>query len=529
MGLVVNFAKDLDTPLLRLSPWDTYTCRDACSPGVHIFGGTGQGKTSGPGRMLAGAYLRAGMGGLVTVCKFEDIDLWRHYAAEHGRAASLILFDENEGFNFLDYELARQGMEGAAGTVVEALMRVIDAARKASATASHRGGEVFWEDATREALRYTIPALYSANGSVSIPEIIRFVSAAPASLKDPTDTAWQQRSFMYEVMDRAARRPRVPMSRGALDNTIRFWAERWPASPDRTRGNVVVTVNTTLDRFNHGRLQRAFCGRTTIVPELSFHGAVIVLAMPTLTWNEDGVIAQQLFKFFWQRAVLSRNSLEEKHRERFGFLFSDEAQETVNPFDGDVFFSLCRASKCCVTYLTQSLPAYYSKIGGDNPRDDAHTLAGKFRTHVYCGNSCPETNEYASRMIGKVITRRGNYSKGSGESVNLGMTAGSSENSGNSSSYGSSYGGKSGGFNSSSGQTSGSGSNWGDSRGRGTSRNVNRGYSESMEYAIEPGDFARVLKTGGPQNGNEVTGVWFQANRVFKASGTNFLLGRFKQ
>ena len=50
-----------------------------------------------------------------------------------------------------------------------------------------------------------------------------------------------------------------------------------------------------------------------------------------------------------------------------------------------------------------------------------------------------------------------------------------------------------------------------------------------MEYAIEPGFFGRGLKTGGPQNGNEVTGIWFQGGRVFEASGTNFLLGRFKQ
>jgi hypothetical protein len=50
-----------------------------------------------------------------------------------------------------------------------------------------------------------------------------------------------------------------------------------------------------------------------------------------------------------------------------------------------------------------------------------------------------------------------------------------------------------------------------------------------MEYAIEPGDFARCLKTGGPHNDNIVTGVWFQAGRVFKSSGTNFLLGRFQQ
>src|SRR5580693_1683679 len=155
----MSFVKDLDTPLLRLSPQDNFTLRDACA-GVHIFGGIGSGKTSGSGRMIAGAYLRAGMGGLVTAVKPEEIDLWRQYVAEHGRKSSLVLFDENEGFNFLAYELARQGMDGV-GTVTECLLRVVEAAKKASPTASHRGGEPFWDDATRQVLRYTLPPLYA--------------------------------------------------------------------------------------------------------------------------------------------------------------------------------------------------------------------------------------------------------------------------------------------------------------------------------------------------------------------------------
>jgi hypothetical protein len=521
---VSSFVKDLDAPLLRLSPVDIWTCRDACS-GIHFWGGIGAGKTTAA-HVVAGAYLRAGFGGCITVSKFEDIALWRRYAQEHGRASSLVLFDENEGFNFLEYLMALHGMDGI-GTVTEALLHVIDAARRASGTGSHGGGEsAFWDDATRNVLRYSLPALYAAKGALLIPDIIRFITTAPANLKEPTDAQWQATSFMYKMMNIATGRPEVRMSSAALQNTIDYWRYQWPAIPDKTRGNV-ITITAALDRFNHGRLNRAFCGKTTVVPELSLHGGVICLAMPTLTWNEDGVIAQQLFKFLWARSVLARNSLEEKHRERFLFLWSDESQEVVSSYDGE-FLSMCRGSRCAVTYLTQSLPNYYSKMGGDNPRDAAHTLAGKFMTHVFCSNACPETNEFASRMIGKVVTRRGNYSNGTSENINVGMNAGTSENSGSSSNSGSSYG-QSYSFNSGSGSTSGSGSNWGANRGRGTSSNESRGYSESMEYAIEPGDFARCLQTGGPQNGNIVTGVWFQGGRVFKASGSNWLLERFAQ
>lgn len=523
----VPFISDLDAPLLRISrAGDALSIRHGAG-GIHFFAGIGGGKSSSA-HVLAGAYLRAGMGALVTISKSEDVPLWKDtYAPKHGRAASVVVFDENEGFNFLDYLMRLDGVDGI-GSVVECLMRVIEAARRASGTASQRGGEVFWEDATRNVLRYALPPLYAAKGTLSIPDILRFVATAPATLQEPISAEWQKRSFMYGIMKDATNNPKVRMSVAALKNIIAYWTEQWPAIPEKTRGNIVITITAALDRFNHGRLNRAFCGKTTIVPELSFHGGVILLAMPTLTWHEDGVIAQQLFKFLWQRAVLSRNSLEEKHRTRPVFLWSDEAQETVSSYDFE-FQSLCRASKCCTVYLTQSLPTYYAKIGGDNPRDAAHALVGKFMTHVYGSNSCPETNDFAARTIGKVVRRRANYSNGTSRSVNIGMNAGSNENHGSSDNYGSSYGGQSTSMNHGSGSTSGSGNSWGQTKGRGTSRNESRGYTESMEFAIEPGDFGRILQTGGPANGNIVSAVWYQAGRVFEETGTNWLLARFRQ
>jgi hypothetical protein len=520
MGL---FVTDLDAPFLRLSRHgDVMTARHAAN-GTHIWGLPGAGKTS-LAQWIAGAYLRAGCGGYVTAAKPDVIAQWQAYARKHGRSSSLIVMDENEGCNIADYLMARHGLDGI-GSFVECLMRVVDASRRASGTASQRGGEVFWEDTARNTLRYGVPPVYSAKGALTIPDILRFITTAPTSFEQAANREWQQNSFMFRMLKLAAEQPRVRLGEAALQNIVNFWREQWPAIPDKTRGNIVITLTAALDRFNHGRLNRFFCGKTTVVPEMSFHGAVLVDAKPTLTWNEDGAIAQQLFKFLWQRAVLTRNSLEPQHQERILFQWNDEAQETVAPYDGE-FLGLARDSKCCVTNITQTLPTYYAKIGGDNPRDAAQALAFKFGTHIFCTNSCPETNEMASRMCGKVLTRHGNFSEGSSQSFNEGMSAGNSENSGSSSNYGSSYG-HGGSFNSSSGSTSGSGSNWGSNRGRGSSENVSRGYSESMEYAIEPGDFARCLKSGGPQNGNRVTAVWFQAGRTFRATGKNFFVAEF--
>jgi hypothetical protein len=527
----MKYVTDLDTPLLDLSgKGDYWTPRSGCG-GLHFLAGIGMGKSSSA-QVIAGAYLRAGFGGLVTIAKPADVELWKRYAAEHGRKNSLVLFDETEGFNFLDYWLSRYGLEGI-GTVTEGLMKVLEAAKRVSNISSGGGDAEFWENSARVITRYTVSPIYAANGTVRIEDIIRFSSSAPESYAQRNDPAWMERSYMHQVMYKACRTPAVRMAPDAMNNIIDFWENRYLQIPEKTRGNIVITLGAVLDRFLHGRLKRAFCGKTTVVPEMSLLGSVICLAMPSLTWNEDGVIAQQLMKFAWQRSIVSRNSLPPKYRDRFVFLWSDEAQEFVNSYDGE-FLGLCRDSRCCVVYLTQSLPTYYSKMGGSTARDDAEALIGKFITHVYGGNSCPVTNEFASRVIGKVLTRRRNGSQGRAENFQLGMNTGESENSGSSFNHGSSASsgngrGSSHGSNAGSGYNSGSGSNWGANKGRGTSHNQSEGYSESMEYAVEPGYFARSLKTGGPQNNNIVTAIWFQTGRKFNASGTNWMLVRFKQ
>ena len=103
------YVTDLDQPLLALSPTDRFTLRDAFN-GVHVFGSIGSGKTSGSGKALATAYLRAGFGLLVCISKYEEIELWINYARRNGRAHDLVLFTPEKGaYNFL----ARSSLAGA--------------------------------------------------------------------------------------------------------------------------------------------------------------------------------------------------------------------------------------------------------------------------------------------------------------------------------------------------------------------------------------------------------------------------------
>lgn len=83
------------------------------------------------------------------------------------------------------------------------------------------------------------------------------------------------------------------------ERAMGYWRDDFARLDPKTRGNILISLTTVLDRFNHGWLADAFCGQTTLVPELTFHGAIVLLDMPALVRNEDGVIAQQLFKFCW--------------------------------------------------------------------------------------------------------------------------------------------------------------------------------------------------------------------------------------
>ena len=107
----------LSSPLVRLTPTDTLTLRDAFE-GIHIFGGLGSGKTSGSGRTFARAFLKAGFGGLVLTAKPDEPDAWEQYCKETGRGDSFIRFGPGHDewrFNFVDYEMRRTGRGAGRG------------------------------------------------------------------------------------------------------------------------------------------------------------------------------------------------------------------------------------------------------------------------------------------------------------------------------------------------------------------------------------------------------------------------------
>lgn len=545
--MATPFISNLDSPLLQLSPKDFLTLRQAVQ-GVHVMGGIGSGKTSGGGRALAGAYLRAGMGGLVLCAKPEEVELWVRYCKENGREDSMILFDAMQGCNFIAYEFARKGGAEAASSVTDTLMKILEAADTAAGQKAGKAGDEFWTKTARQMLMYTVSALYAATGNVTAGDIVRFVTTMPT--RNPTtdeEKAALDKNFAVGILHQMRTNPARNIPDDLKEQTISYFRLQFMAYPDKTRGSILAHVTSSLNRFNTGMLRKCFCADTTIVPEMTMAGAIIIMALPVLTHNEDGIIAQQLFKFLWQRAVESRNGLAPQFRERPVFLYADEAQYFVNSYD-DQFLSTCRGSKACVVYMTQSLPTYYSMLGTEK-KDAADGFLGKFNTHIFHLNPDPRSNAYASALIGRGIQKRrsGNATKGSskqhgrnyGGSDSATYTVGDSENQGSGKNYAGLI------FKTEEGESSneGVGTNramanqqgrsYGYNSGQGTNESVTDGYSENMDNLVESNWFSTALKTGGPDNNFEVTALLFRAGGKFKRPmpgvSDNCLLATFKQ
>lgn len=475
-----DFICDLDAPLLKLNGKDNFTVRDSFN-GIHVFGAIGSGKTSGAGRAIAGAYLRAGYGGLVLCAKPEEVELWKSYCREHGREASMMVFDETRHFNFLSHIFAVKGAD-AANVATDTLLRILKASDHAAGQGEGKEGEKFWAKTTREMLLNTITALYSASGTVTMDDIVKFVSTMPR-VEPPTEEARQQAAstFALTTLDKCHKNPVHPLPAPTLARVRNYWFYHFIAMAEKTRASIVTNVTAELNRFTSGLLRECFCTTTDILPEMSLSGAIIILAFPALTYFEEGVVAQQLFKLIWQRTTESRNGLPEQFRELPTFLYADESQFFVSTYD-DTFLSTCRGSRCAVVYLTQSLPTYVAQLGKDKEAA-VDGFVGKFNTKVFHLNACPKTNTYAAELIGKGLKLH----KTSSRTVSSGMQTnrGGTQNSINH------------GYN----LTEGS--------------NETSGTQEHLDYFLRPIFFATALKTGSPKNNFLVSAVLFKAGANF--------------
>ena len=464
----------LDLELCHFSDADPFTLRDACE-GVQIFGATGSGKTSGSGAALARAYLAAGFGGLVLCCKADERALWERYAAETGRTADLIVFGPGSPWrlNVLEYELTRPGAgAGLTANIVELFMQTLEAGGRAKQS----GGEPFWNDALKEILRNDVELVALATGKLSLADLYDVIESAPQSPEQVCDERWQRESVCFACLEAAERNATTPEKRGDYEQTERYWLRRFPQLAEKTRSIIVTSFSAIADAFLRHPVREMFCTDTTVRPEDSQAGKIIILDLPVKEFNEVGVFAQVLVKLAWQKAMERRDIMRSPLPV---FLWADECQYFLTSYD-QLFQTTARSSRTCTVYLTQNLPNYYAAFGEGKGHSQADSLLGNLQTKIFHTNGDSITNEWASKLIAQVWQNK------------TSITGGASTNA------------------------------------QGESENNGFSFAEQLAAQVLPVEFT-MLKKGGAPNGNQVDGIVFQSGRVWAHTGTNFIHVTFSQ
>ena len=235
---------------LSSSAKDALTLADA-KTGVLITGQTGKGKTSGPGRLLAKAYLRAGFGGLVLCAKIDEADLWRKYLRETGREADGIFFGENpaHSFNFLSYESAVSGADLEENIV----NLMIEVARITNPQGKGGENEEFWQSQRKKLLRNIVGLLLPVDGNVDLLRMNAILNSAPQDLQQARAADWRNSSALFKYLIKAEQLVGKRIREHEYRLIADYWLHEHPSTDTRTRSNVIADYTGTPRCFPAGK------------------------------------------------------------------------------------------------------------------------------------------------------------------------------------------------------------------------------------------------------------------------------------
>ena len=393
----------LDLPLIKWSLGYPFTVRDACE-GVLIMGGLGSGKTSGSGALLANKFLNNGFGGLVLTAKEEELQLWTNYCKKYNRLDDLIIFgqDSDHYFNFLDYESNRlDKATGITHNIADTLKTVI----KAGANDGQESDKAFWDASLQQLLVNAVDLCLLTHSKIRFEHIYKVVQSAPKSKSELSNAQWRANSTCFKLMKYAALKLNQSPKTKQADELARrlyiiedFFLGNWLYLSEKTRSIVEQMFFAFGDRFMRDPLYSLFNTKTTVTPEDTIKGKIIIVNLPYLIYENTGRDGQVLFKYVWQRAMQRRQITE---RSRPTFLWVDEAHYFLHDHDID-HQSTARSYRACTVYLTQNLPNFSLHAGGgDKGISRFKALAGNLGTKFFHANSDTQTNEYAADLIGK--------------------------------------------------------------------------------------------------------------------------------
>ena len=479
----------LSTELLRWSRDDSWTVRDAVE-GTLILGATGAGKTTGPGRAMALAMLKAGFSGLVMTAKSDEAALWESYARAAGRLDDLIVVNPSQPwkFNFLQYECERKGVgAGLVHNVENLLCTVAELGDRGQSQSGGLEGDRYWRDAMKELARAAIHVLMLAKGRVSVPDLYQLIVTAPSNEAEKCSRQRQQSSFCYECFTEAARREKSADDERDFLTDCDFFLQRFPRLAPKTRSIIESVLMSMVDLLNRGVLRRLFCSETNFTPEFLDQGKLIVIDLPIFEYGAVGLYGQGVVKYCFQKSLQRRTFSSHPTP---AFIWIDECHYFLMGHDA-MFASTCRSANVALCLLSQNVSNFYAALGGAaKAQNEADSLFGNLNTKVLLANGDAVSNTWSANLLGRsrqfLASGNSSYDNDHRWAAAVGL-------------------------------------DWLDGGG-----STSAGFSEVFEYEVQPREWT-TLRTGGPAHSWMVDAIVFQHGRRFKASGRNWLRTSFRQ
>jgi hypothetical protein len=444
--------------------------------GVIVFGATGSGKTSGPGKHFAYAYMAAGFGGLALCQKKEERRQLQQWAAECGRSEDLIIVNAKGDwrFNFLDWEASRP--EEGGGLSINIVNLLDELAVAISGESEGGGNNKFWEDSLHHMNTNLVELPLLAGLQVSLPLLRSIVTTAPYSPEQAADAAWKASSACAAIIAEADKATATADAQVRADfiECRDYWLTEFPNLSEKTRSIISLTFSMLVRPLITRPLRQIFSTDTNIKPEDTFDGKIIIVDIPVQEFRLVGRIANLVFKYCFQISVLRR--MQPADRQSFlrpVFLWADEAQQFVTKFDPE-YQAVARSAGGCTVYLTQNRESLRRALKNNDAVD---SLLGNLQCKVMCQNA-GDTNEWAAKLLGErwlMVTSTSVGQSRSDGSVPM--------------------------------QQQG---------------NLNSGLSRSEQrrYFVEPAAFT-TLRNGGPQNNFQVEAIIYSAGHQFQHGNEN--------
>lgn len=389
-------------PQTEIRDWgggESFKIRDA-QTGVCVFGATGSGKSSSIARHLAFGYLAAGFGGLVLCAKPEERRQWEQWTAETGRTKDVVIFDTSGRwrYNFLDAEATRPGEGG--GLAINIVNLLDEISQAVSGHADDTGGEgKFWQDALHLLLTYIVYLLLFADLPLTMSALRAVVSSAPYTPAQAADSKWRETSQCALILAEAEKATRESDSevRSDFQECWNYWMIEFPNLSEKTRSIITLMFSMVAQPLTARPLGKLFSSHTNIRPEDCFDGKIIIVDIPIQTYRLVGRIANLLWKYCFQVAVLRRAQPTEKDTYlRPVFLYADEAQYYLTNFDS-TYQAVARSAGGCTVYLTQSRESYLKVLRKPEAVD---ALLGNLQAKFFC-QGVGDTNTWASKLLGE--------------------------------------------------------------------------------------------------------------------------------